>query len=241
MPMRVAWPSPSASTRSRARSALGHQAVRAHRRREHQRRPPRIARARRPLPRQVALGDQDVRLVDRAPPVDEIAERRARAARERRQRRGRAVPVPAAARRDPGRQGEVVERDDRRDAGGAQAGEHLAVARSGRLVPDAGRGFEPAPLDAEPIRVGADLLERRQIRSPEVPRVGDARGAGAVRDVRRSVGVAPLLPVGPVVVRTAFDLMRRCRRAQEEAARRARERGRRGDLRRVEGDGPRAG
>ena len=215
-----------------------HQPVRAHHRRQHQRRPPRIARARRPLPRQVALGDQDVRLVDRAPPVDEIAERRARAPGERGQRGGRAVPVPAAAGGDPGGQREVVERHDRRDARGAQPREHLAVAGGGRLVPHARRRLEPAPLDAQAVGVGADQLQRRQIGSPQVPRIGDARRAGAARDVRRSVGVAALLPVRPVVVRAAFDLVRGRRGAQEEAVRRARQRRRGGDVGGGERDRP---
>ena len=235
--MRVAWPSPSASTRSARAQRRGHEAVRALEGRQGAHGARRILHAGRPLAREVALRDVDVGLVERAPPVDEIAERRARAPREGGERRRRALPVPAAARRDPGRQREVVERHHRRDARGAQAREHLAVARGGRLVPGALGGLEAAPLDAQAVHVGAELPERRDVVAPQVPRVGGARGVRAARDVRRAVGIAAGLPRRPVVARAALDLVRRRRGAEEEAARRALEHVVRRDLGGREGDG----
>ncbi len=213
-----------------------HETVRAHERGQHQRRATRIAHARRPLRRQVALGHQHVRLVDGAPPVDQIAERRPRAPGERRQRRRRAGPLPAAARRDPSGEREVIERDHRRDVGRAQRREHLPVARGGRPVPGPLRRLEAAPFDPHPVDVGAQQLQRRQVRAPEIPRVGGARGARPVGDVRRPVGVAPLLPGGPIVVVSPFDLVGRRGRPQEKPRRRAGEHPMRGDRARIEGE-----
>ena len=213
-----------------------HEAVRPHERRQHQRRTPRVAHARRPLRRQIALGHQHVRLVDRAPPVDELAERRARPTGERRQGRRRPLPLPAAARRHPGRQREVIERDHRGDVSRAERREHLPVVSRGGLVPHPLGRLEAAPLDPHPVDVGPQQLERGQIGAPEIPRISGAAGVRSIGHMRRPVGIAPLFPGGPVVVVATFDLIGGGRGPQQEAGRRAGQHLVRGDRGGIEGD-----
>ncbi len=214
-----------------------HQSVRAHERRQGPRGAQRVAYPRRPFRGEIALRHQNVRLVDGAPPVDEIAESLAGATGKGGQRSGGAGPVPSALRRNPERQGEMIEGDDRRDARGPQAREHLAIAGSGRRVPDAGRWLEAAPFDAQAVGVGAEALQLGEIAAPIIPGVGGARGRGAVRDVRTSVRVGALFPVRPVVVIAAFDLIGGGGSAQQKARGRSFEHAVLGNRRGIEGDG----
>src|SRR5262249_12091508 len=108
------------------------------------------------------LGD-DVRLVQRADPADEVTEVRGGAAAETREAQRGLGLGPAAARRDPARGREVVKGDDRQDAALAAGGAHapVVVERGARELTVL--GLDAAPLQGEAVSAEAEPGEQVEV------------------------------------------------------------------------------
>lgn len=102
---------------------------------------------------------------------------------------------PGTAAREPTRQCEVIQRDQRLQTDLPRTAQQLGVARKSGLVPAPGLGFEPAPLQAQPMRV---LPERgglaKVLFCTPIPPICGCAGRGPIVDLP-----GPLLPVPPVV------------------------------------------
>src|SRR5262249_32902861 len=131
-----------------------------------------------------------VRLVDRLPPADEVAEGL-----------GDEVDVPsprlgpvsldeeAAAIGEPPRQREVVEADPGHDPGLARRSKDAPVVSDGPRVADPAIGLDSRPLDGQTMVAKAELGEQAEV-------LGVARGeAVAVAGDGRTPGPLPVPPV----------------------------------------------
>ena len=161
---------------------------------------------------EVAEHGDDVGLVERATPADEVAERLRRRAAEAGEAIGRLRLLPAAVVRHPTGRREVVEGDDRRDAVLVARRAHPAVVVECGLGELALLRLDATPLDREPVRAEAELGKQRDVLGVAVVVVdGVAAGLGAA-----ARGV--VLPCPPVVVPVAaLDLVGGGRRPPEEA------------------------
>src|SRR5438128_2196541 len=101
---------------------------------------------------------------------------------------------PAAARLQPARVGEMVQRDHRGDAAAPHRLEQFAVALDRAIVEVALAWLDPAPLDREAVGVVAERRRAIQVTFGVAPPATGLAGAVAVPD---PAGL--LLPVPPLV------------------------------------------
>ena len=173
---------------------------------------PRVVRARREAKGpEVPAERHDPRLVDRAVPVDPVAERAHHGLAVAGEQGRRAEVRPPASARDPAGEGEVVQRHHRRETCLAHHVGHPPVVVELVLRDGAVLGLDPRPLDGVPVGVEPEARQRGDVlRVAAVVVAGDATPV----DAR---GVRTLLPVPPVAVGVAaLDLVGRRRRAPEE-------------------------
>ena len=126
---------------------------------------------------EVADGGHHARLVDRARPLHQAVEPGGRLLAVGGEALGHVVALPAALVGEPERRGEVVERDDRRDARLAQP-----LAHAGVVVERHGGELAVGRLDAAPLEAEAVVGEAR---APAAARRPRASGASC-RSSRRS-------------------------------------------------------
>ena len=157
-------------------------------------------------------------LVHRDPAVDEISVPLAHEARVAHEM-GKVLRVfPAAERGEPGRVGEVVERDQRRDPANPASFEHGAVVSERGLIVPPHLGLDAAPFDREAIGVQAEPADEVEILLPSLPAQTGRSRAGSVRDLSGNRFPGP--PIVPVV--PAFGLVRRRGGAPKKPIRTAR-------------------
>ena len=157
----------------------------------------------------------DDRLVDRTPQRHLVAQRLDDARCEAGEKILDLGILPRADLGQPQRVGEVVQRDHRLDAAGAQQADHLGVLAQAGLVEQPRLRLDPAPLDRQAQAVDPELGRPVEVGRGglQVPPVGRPAGFGAVMDAARL-----LLPRGPLVVAVAaLVLVRGGRNAPQEA------------------------
>ncbi len=140
------------------------------------------------------------RLVDRAPEGHLVAQRLDYAGREAGEEILDQWVLPRAQLGQPQRVGEVVQRDHRLDAAGAQQAEHLGVLAQRGLVEQSLLRLDPAPFDRDAQAVQPQLSRAVEVGRGDlqVPPVGRGAGHVSVVDAARL-----LLPCGPLVVPVA--------------------------------------
>ena len=159
----------------------------------------------RALAEQVRLHRVHVRLVDRDPVGDEVTQGvhddvdQPQEPVDRMRRRPRAEPL------EPRRVAEVVQRDQRHDAGRAHGGDLLAVPVEGLARDLAGAGFDARPLHRHAVGLQPQGRHQVGVLAPPVPVVGGTQRRGPVGDRPRQLG--PVVPV--VVAVTTLDLQGR--------------------------------
>ncbi len=134
---------------------------------------------RRPAALDVALEPEDARLVDRDPPLDEVARLSSDMVGIVGQTRHDLRVAPAAQVGEPARAGEMVQRDHRLDARLFQAFELSPIRVQSGLIEAARLGLDARPLDRHSIGIQTDAAQERDVFGPAIP--GIARVVRAVR------------------------------------------------------------
>ncbi len=167
-----------------------------------------VLEARRHLPVGEAAEQQDHRLVERHPEVDEPAQLLGDSAREALEGLDAARGGPGRLLVEPRRVREVMQRDHRADAERPEPLEHAAIGAQRLSVEPAALGLDAGPLDRHPVGLQAGLREQLEVPLEAVPVVYRAPAG--------RLGPARPLPGRPVVLDAAFDLVGGGRRAKGE-------------------------
>ncbi len=154
----------------------------------------------------VAHQRDDLRLVDRGGERHQVAERGRDALAVAREALDRVGRQPAAGLRQPARQREVVQRDERRQAELLERAEHAPVVLERRRAELPRRRLDARPLERHPVRVLPQPGQQREVLGVAVELVDRVAGGLDAGRVRR------VLPGPPVVVDVAaLDLVGRGR------------------------------
>ena len=168
----------------------------------------------------VAQERLDPRLVQRQPPRDPVAEPPEHGIREVRESLGRLATRPATDAILEGLwQVPVVEIDDRRDPARQETVDEPRVEVEARRVePAAAFGLDPRPRDGEAVRSQPDLGHEVEVAGPAVVVVaGDVAGSAPLDGSGRVAEAIPDRLAAAIDVDRALDLVRRGRRAPQEA------------------------